>query len=185
MYNISIYFYNIDIKHLQYTYETFEMLETNACNKRFQRNMSLLLGRMEAHRCVNFTGVELAGGAEITALMEKATIDLVEKAAVGLHTVLVVSSVASCAQGMGEYHPGRRERARARSTRPRRIGQAERKMCVSGLRSSNRELHVGELHPASGKLGRWSTSGWPPPRPAPASCAGGALRGWSAASWCL
>jgi hypothetical protein len=39
---------------------------------RFQRNISLLLGRMEDHRRVEFTGVELTGSAEIAALVEKA-----------------------------------------------------------------------------------------------------------------
>jgi hypothetical protein len=51
MRNISIYFYNIDINHLPHTYETCETLETYACNMRFQRNVTLLLGRMEALRC--------------------------------------------------------------------------------------------------------------------------------------
>ena len=47
MCNIPIYFCNIDVKHLQNTFETSETLETYA----FQRNITLLLGRMEAHRC--------------------------------------------------------------------------------------------------------------------------------------
>jgi hypothetical protein len=34
---------------------------------------------MEVRRCVEFTGLELASGAELTALVEKATIGLVEK----------------------------------------------------------------------------------------------------------
>jgi hypothetical protein len=38
---------------------------------------------MEAHRCVEFTDVELAGGTKIAALVKKATTSLVEKAAVG------------------------------------------------------------------------------------------------------
>jgi hypothetical protein len=44
MYNITIYFCNIHIKHLQYTSETFETIETYSCNMRFQCNISLLLG---------------------------------------------------------------------------------------------------------------------------------------------
>jgi hypothetical protein len=44
MCNIPIYFCNIDIKHLQHTFET---LETYACNIRFQHNVTLLLERME------------------------------------------------------------------------------------------------------------------------------------------
>jgi hypothetical protein len=36
------------MKHLQHTSET---LETYACNMRFQRNVTLLLERMKAHRC--------------------------------------------------------------------------------------------------------------------------------------
>jgi hypothetical protein len=67
---VSINFCNIDIKHLQHTYATFETLETDACNMRFQRNISLLLGRMEARRRVEFIGAELAGGVEITAPVE-------------------------------------------------------------------------------------------------------------------
>jgi hypothetical protein len=47
----------------------------------FQRNISLLLGRMETHRRVEFTGIELTGGADLAALVEKAT--------AGLHTARV------------------------------------------------------------------------------------------------
>jgi len=51
------------MKRLQHTSETPEMY---ACNMRFQRNISLLLGRMEARRCVEFTGANgmatLVGG---------------------------------------------------------------------------------------------------------------------------
>jgi hypothetical protein len=38
---------------------------------------------MEARQCVEFTGVELASGAELAALVEKATIDPVEEATSG------------------------------------------------------------------------------------------------------
>jgi hypothetical protein len=63
--NISIYFYNIHMKHLQHTSET---IETYSCNMRFQRNTSLLLSKMEARRCVVFTEgsgpvVLVAGGS--------------------------------------------------------------------------------------------------------------------------
>jgi hypothetical protein len=40
IYNISIYFCNIHIKHLQHSDETFETLETYFCNICFQRVMS-------------------------------------------------------------------------------------------------------------------------------------------------
>jgi hypothetical protein len=50
---------------------------------RFQRNISLLLGRMEARRRVKFIGVQLVGGAEITASVEKVTAGPVEKAVAG------------------------------------------------------------------------------------------------------
>jgi hypothetical protein len=40
---------NISLKH-------FKQIETYSCNIRFQRNIPLLLDRMEAHRCVMFTG---------------------------------------------------------------------------------------------------------------------------------
>jgi hypothetical protein len=66
------------MKHLQHTSET---LETDACNIRFQANISLLLGRIETHRHVEFTG-----GAEIVAPVEKATACPMEKAAARLHT---------------------------------------------------------------------------------------------------
>jgi hypothetical protein len=41
---------------------------------------------MEARRRVEFTGVELAGGAEITAPVEKTVTGPVEMAATGLYT---------------------------------------------------------------------------------------------------
>jgi hypothetical protein len=63
MCNITIYFYNIRIKYLQHTSKT---TETYYCNMCFQRNIPLLLGRMEAHQCAVFTGgsgpVALVGG---------------------------------------------------------------------------------------------------------------------------
>ena len=49
-------FCNIHKKHLQYTFETYETLETYACNMRFQRNIFLVLGRLEARWCAEFTG---------------------------------------------------------------------------------------------------------------------------------
>ena len=54
--NISIYLWNIHMKRLQHTSETSEIIETYSCNIRFQCNISLLLSRMETHRCVVFTG---------------------------------------------------------------------------------------------------------------------------------
>jgi hypothetical protein len=43
--SISIYFCNIDVKHLQHTSKTSETLETYSCNMRFQRNITWLLRR--------------------------------------------------------------------------------------------------------------------------------------------
>jgi hypothetical protein len=58
MCNIPIYFYNIPMKRLQHTYETFKTLENIPLQYALlaQHNISLLLGRMETHRCVEFTG---------------------------------------------------------------------------------------------------------------------------------
>jgi hypothetical protein len=64
MCNITIYFCNIQMKHLQHTSKTSEIIETYSCNMRFQRNISLLLDRMEARRCVVFTG---GSGLEVVA----------------------------------------------------------------------------------------------------------------------
>jgi hypothetical protein len=44
---------------------------------------------MEARLHVEFIGVELISGVEITASVEKAAADPVEKAVVGLHTMRV------------------------------------------------------------------------------------------------
>jgi hypothetical protein len=52
-----IYFCNIHMKHLQRTSETSEAIEIYSRNLCFQHNISLLLDRMEARRCVVFTGV--------------------------------------------------------------------------------------------------------------------------------
>ena len=63
--SIPIHFCNIYMKHLQHTSETYEILETYACNVRFQRNISMLLGRMEECTHVEFTGGSgLGQGAE-------------------------------------------------------------------------------------------------------------------------
>jgi hypothetical protein len=40
MCNITIYFCNIHMKHLQHTSEIFETIKIYSCNMRFQRNMS-------------------------------------------------------------------------------------------------------------------------------------------------
>jgi hypothetical protein len=45
--NISICFSNIRMKQLQHITETSETFEMYTCNKRFERNISLLLGRNE------------------------------------------------------------------------------------------------------------------------------------------
>jgi hypothetical protein len=52
MCNILIYFCNIDIKHLQRTYK---ILEIDTCIMQFQRNISLLLGRMDSRWRVEFS----------------------------------------------------------------------------------------------------------------------------------
>ena len=63
--NIQIYFCNVQMKLLKHTSET---LETYAYNMRFQRNMYLLLGRVEACRHtkldagVELDAAEVAGG---------------------------------------------------------------------------------------------------------------------------
>jgi hypothetical protein len=51
--NIPIYFYNIRMKHLQYTSET---LETYAYNMQFQLKHLLAAWRMKVHRQVEFAG---------------------------------------------------------------------------------------------------------------------------------
>jgi hypothetical protein len=53
MCNIPIYFYHIHMKCMQHISET---IEAYSCNMHFQRNIFLLLGGMEARRCVVFTG---------------------------------------------------------------------------------------------------------------------------------
>jgi hypothetical protein len=58
-------FCNIYTEHLQHNFETSETLQTYSCNIQFQRNISLLFGRIEVHRRVEFTGVELVGSVEI------------------------------------------------------------------------------------------------------------------------
>jgi hypothetical protein len=47
----------------------------------------LLLGKIEARWCVEFTGVEHAGGAEIATPVEKVAAGPVEKTAACLHTM--------------------------------------------------------------------------------------------------
>jgi hypothetical protein len=66
MCNILIYFCNIQMKHLQHTYETSETLEYICLQHTLsaQRNISFLLGRMEGRRHVEFTG-----GSSPTALV--------------------------------------------------------------------------------------------------------------------
>jgi hypothetical protein len=53
MCNITIYFCNIHMKHLQHTSETYEKTETYSCNMRFQRYISAEC--MKARWCVVFT----------------------------------------------------------------------------------------------------------------------------------
>ena len=44
MCNITIYFCNIKMKHLQHPDDTSEILKTYACNMLFQYNATLVLG---------------------------------------------------------------------------------------------------------------------------------------------
>jgi hypothetical protein len=60
---------------------------------RFQHNISLLLGRIETSRSVEFIGMEHAGGAEIIALVEKAMAGPLEKAATDLHIARLAVTV--------------------------------------------------------------------------------------------
>jgi hypothetical protein len=88
MCNIPI---NIHMKHLQLTSETSKIIETYACNMHFQRNISLLLRRMEARRRVEFTrgsslAVLVGGGG---CMMWKGSIGrMTWKGAIGLATRL-------------------------------------------------------------------------------------------------
>ena len=66
MCNIMIYFCNIQMKHLQHISEISETIEIYSCNMRFQRNISLLLGRMEARPYVVFSG-----GGSATAVVAR------------------------------------------------------------------------------------------------------------------
>ena len=53
--NITIYFCNIHMKHLQHTYKTSETLENIRLHHALSAQpISLLLGRMKAHRFVEF-----------------------------------------------------------------------------------------------------------------------------------
>jgi hypothetical protein len=49
-----------------------KILEIYVCNMRFERNISLLLGRIEACRHVKFTSVELAGCTELASGTQRA-----------------------------------------------------------------------------------------------------------------
>jgi hypothetical protein len=72
--------------------------KTDACNIRFKRNISLLLWRMTCGR-VEFTGVEVAGGAEITTPVQKVVAS--PHCAGGARAVrgrVFVPVVASCAR---------------------------------------------------------------------------------------
>ena len=59
-----------------YISKTSETIETYSCNMCFQRNISFLLGRMEARRCVVFTGgcglTALVGGRPATVTSRRA-----------------------------------------------------------------------------------------------------------------
>jgi hypothetical protein len=153
----------------------------------FQRNISLLLGIMEARRRVEFTGVELAGGAELTALEEKAVAGgPVEKVVLGLHTMRVKCELyvgkflpGRCELHTGEFRPSHGELGR-RSTRCARVDSARAAMnctrasstpaVVSWAASTLAEISAGanaEHGMSSGDRGehRMSTGGLRPGRP--------------------
>jgi hypothetical protein len=86
MCNISIFFCNTDIKHLQHISEISKTLETYICNMRFQRNISLLFGNGGSsahgvHRC------RARRWAELTTPVEKDAASPVEKATIGPHVL--------------------------------------------------------------------------------------------------
>jgi hypothetical protein len=60
MCNILIYFCNTDVEHLKHIFATCAFSATSPCCL-----------RMETCQCVEFIGVELTGGAEVAALVEK------------------------------------------------------------------------------------------------------------------
>jgi hypothetical protein len=112
---------NICMKHLQHTSET---LETHACNMRFQRNISLLLGRIEARRRVEFTrrsgpGREAEKTAPTSSLRRR-WMDLGRRAAYSLTATLSSRSRWSSDSGhraasMGGAAGGQEGRRDARS----------------------------------------------------------------------
>ena len=114
--------YNTDIKYLQHTSEISETLETYASNMRFQRNVTLLLGRMEARRCGarhrrggQQQCMELAGAAVARATRRRGGVTRSSSC-----RLLTGASVVVARQLDGGGH---NERV-ARSRRPRRAGNA-------------------------------------------------------------
>jgi hypothetical protein len=95
---------------------------------------------------VKFTVVELAGGAELAAPVEKAAAGPAENVAASLHTVQVESDLC-----VGELHPGHRELC-AGGFNPSH-GELGRRSARCVQADSTRELHAGELHPGCGELG--------------------------------
>jgi hypothetical protein len=89
------------MKQLQHSSEISKTLKTYIATYAFSVTSLCYMG-MEARRRVKFTGAELTGGAELAALVEKATVDPVEKVTVG-----------SCAR---EARGGREARWRGRKT---------------------------------------------------------------------
>jgi hypothetical protein len=103
----------------------------------------------EAHRHVEFTGVELTGGAKLAALVEKATTGPVEKAAAG-----------PCA---GEDRGGREAHWRGRKTGCHAL---VRRRCHSA--EWRRDKERGAVESAVAEAPRWSA--------AAESCRGTAVR---------
>jgi hypothetical protein len=71
MCNIPIYFCNIQMKHMQHLDETSKTLETYVCNMRFQRNVTLVVGRMKKLVVVELVGTKVRGGACNSAVHQR------------------------------------------------------------------------------------------------------------------
>jgi hypothetical protein len=101
--NISIYFYEHRYKTLQHIFKTSETLETYVATCAFNVISPCCL-RMEARRRVVFTIVELTGGVELAAPMDK---DAVEREEDGLLRSGVVEMPAGGAKGPWRGRHGR------------------------------------------------------------------------------
>jgi hypothetical protein len=91
--NILIYFCNIHLKHFQYISEIFETLETYACNMHFQRNITLLLGRMEL-----VDGAEVGGNTSSLSVRQQSG-----EHCTGEHHLREAMSIPGEQEGRGEH----------------------------------------------------------------------------------